>query len=77
MYCHRRLRAAALTDGNWPQADSPWAVKGLIPTGDSASDYQMASRQDPALAVMIDSRLVGEPLDPASERKAILQGWDD
>jgi hypothetical protein len=59
------------------RSDNHWTVEGLVRTGGSRSEYRMASGQDPALAAMIDSRLMGEPLDPESERTAIQQGWDD
>lgn len=56
--------------------DGRWDIKGLFaaPEG-QASDYRMAAGMDPNLAALVDSSLVGEPLDAAQEKTAKDHGW--
>jgi hypothetical protein len=56
--------------------DGRWAVKGLLaaPEG-QASDYRMAGGENPTLSNLVDSMIVGEPLDAAKERAARDHDW--
>ena len=53
-----------------------WRIRGLFqaPAGPSG-EYRMAAGTDPALAVMIDRTILGEPFDAAAERQAKARGW--
>lgn len=53
-----------------------WQLRGLFaaPEGQS-SDYRMAAGMDPNLAALVDSAMVGEPLDGAAEKAAKDKGW--
>lgn len=53
-----------------------WAIRGLVQGAESGSgQFRMATGVDPALGAMIESRIAGEPFDPAAERKALAGGW--
>lgn len=54
-----------------------WSVEGLVGSQPAQGDYRMASGGDPALGALIDSRIAGEPLDPAAEARLAQQGWKD
>ena len=58
------------------RAGGRWQVKGLFgaPEGQSG-DYRMAAGMDPNLAALVDSAMVGEPLDAAAEKAAKDGGW--
>jgi anti-sigma factor RsiW len=66
---------AAAQSGLACRAGDSWAIQGLVAGQEGNGDYRMASGMDPALGGLIDSRIVGEPLDPVSETKAVQQGW--
>ena len=53
-----------------------WVLKGMFaaPEG-QGSDYRMAAGMDPKLAALVDSAMVGEPLDAAAEKAAKDKGW--
>ena len=53
-----------------------WQVRGLVaaPEGQTGA-YRMAAGMDPNLAALIDSTMVGEPFDAASEKAARDRGW--
>lgn len=53
-----------------------WQVEGMFAAAaGQASDYRMASGEDPRLAELIDDRIAGEPLDAAGEAAARTDGW--
>lgn len=52
-----------------------WMIEGLVRVVENRGEYRMASGVDPGLAAIIDSRLEGEPLDPAGEAQAIKRRW--
>lgn len=60
----------ACRDGN------RWRLRGLFaaPEG-QAGEYRMAAGMDPSLAALIDSTMVGEPLNSTQERAAKNRGW--
>jgi anti-sigma factor RsiW len=70
-----RSFTAAAQSGLACRAGDAWAIEGLVAGQSGSGDYRMASAVDPALGALIDSRIAGEPLDAASETKAIQQGW--
>lgn len=53
-----------------------WQLRGLFaaPEGQSG-DYRMAAGMDSNLAALVDSAIVGEPLDAAAEKAAKDKGW--
>ena len=57
--------------------DDNWAIEGLIRGDAPAGDYRMAAGTDPALGALVDSRIGGEPLDPAAEARLVQQQWRD
>lgn len=52
-----------------------WMIEGLVRAAELRGEYRMASGVDPALAEIVDSRLAGEPLDPAAEARAVERRW--
>jgi hypothetical protein len=49
-----------------------WRIRGLFQAGQGQQfEYRMAAGPDPRLAELIDSTIVGEPLDAVAERRAI------
>lgn len=53
-----------------------WRIRGLFQGAtDQSGDYRMATGADPALATLIDSNILGDPFDAATERQALIQGW--
>ena len=72
-YC--RTFASGPQSGLACRAGSDWAVEGLVTGTERPGDYRMASGPDPALAALVDTRLTGDPLDPAAERAAQAHGW--
>jgi hypothetical protein len=53
-----------------------WLVRGLLaaPEGQAAA-YRMAAGADPNLAALIDSTIVGEPLNADQEKAVQASGW--
>lgn len=53
-----------------------WRIRSLFqaPEG-QATDYRMASVQDPQLMEAIDASIIGEPFDAAQEKSAMEKGW--
>jgi hypothetical protein len=70
-----RSFTAAAQSGLACRAGDTWAIEGLVAGRSGSVDYRMASGVSPALGGLIDSRIAGEPLDRASETKAIQQDW--
>jgi hypothetical protein len=70
-----RSFTAATKSGLACRAEDAWAIEGLVAGPGGSGDYRMAAGVDPVLAGLIDSRIAGEPLDPASESKAVQRGW--
>jgi hypothetical protein len=53
-----------------------WRIRSLFQSPDGqASDYRMASGQDPQLMEAVEASIEGEPFDAEQERKAMEQGW--
>jgi hypothetical protein len=53
-----------------------WRVRGLFATPEGqSSEFRMAAGMDPHLAALIDSTMVGEPLDAVEERAAMQGSW--
>lgn len=74
-YC--RSFSAGSASGLACRAEGEWRVEGLVGGGREGGDYRMASGMDPALGDIIDRRMVGEPLDAATEAKLARSGWRD
>jgi anti-sigma factor RsiW len=72
-YC--RTFTASAQSGLVCRSGDSWAIEGLIRSESAGGDYRMASGTDPALGALVDTRLAGEPLDEAGERKAVASGW--
>ncbi|WP_029941150.1 hypothetical protein [Sphingomonas astaxanthinifaciens] len=70
-----RSFSAATQSGIACRAGEGWAVEGLVAGQPGQGDYRMAAGPDPALGALIDSRIAGEPLDPAAEQAAAKAGW--
>jgi hypothetical protein len=53
-----------------------WRIRNLYQSPEGqASDYRMASGQDPQLMEAVESSIGGEPFDAEQERSAMEQGW--
>jgi hypothetical protein len=53
-----------------------WRIRNLYQSPEGqASDYRMASGQDPQLMEAVEASIDGEPFDAEQERKAMEQGW--
>ena len=53
-----------------------WRIRNLYQTPEGqASDYRMASGQDPQLMEAVEASIEGEPFDAAKERLAMEKGW--
>lgn len=53
-----------------------WRIRSLYQSPEGqASDYRMASGQDPQLMEAVEASIDGEPFDAEQERKAMERGW--
>ena len=53
-----------------------WRIRSLFQSPEGqASDYRMASGQDPQLLEAVDASIDGAPFDAEQERTAMEQGW--
>ena len=53
-----------------------WRIRSLYQSPEGqASDYRMASGQDPQLMEAVELSIDGEPFDAGQERSAMEQGW--
>ena len=53
-----------------------WRIRSLYQSPEGqASDYRMASGQDPQLMEAVEASIDGEPFDARQERSAMEQGW--
>jgi hypothetical protein len=53
-----------------------WRIRSLYQSPEGqASDYRMASGQDPQLMEAVEASIDGEPFDAEQERAAMRQGW--
>jgi hypothetical protein len=72
-YC--RTFTSAAQSGLACRSGNGWLIDGLVAGEPQTGDYRMAAGSDPALGILIDSRIRGNPLDPSSEAAAIEAGW--
>lgn len=71
-----RTFTAAASSGLACKENGRWQMRGLFaPPEGQASNYRMAAGMDPNLAALVDSAMVGEPLDAAGEKAAQATGW--
>ncbi len=70
-----RSFAASAASGVACRSEGAWQIRGLFPSSAAAGgDYRMAGESD-QVANLIDSTIVGEPLDAADESAARDRQW--
>jgi len=52
-----------------------WRIRSLFQAEGQATDYRMASGQNPQLMEAVDASIDGEPFDGAEEKAAAERGW--
>lgn len=56
--------------------DIGWRIRGVVQGADEPTgEFRMAAGSDPALAMLIDTTIAGEPFDADAEREALKAGW--
>ena len=71
-----RTFAEQATSGLACREGGDWRIRNLYQSPEGqASDYRMASGQDPQLMEAVEASINGEPFDAAQERAAREQGW--
>lgn len=79
--CHRAGRPSRTFSGSAAgglacRDGDDWRIEGLYGvSGSNAGDYRMAAAADPRLAALVESVIVGEPLDGTREAAARQSGW--